>query len=146
MKQSIKSLLKLSGKPINPIKEKNHLTHDELVMRNEILKLISNSHHPTLLPSVGRVSREGFIRVMNKLQRWVIASSVAVARTGDYDPDNRPNYYSGMRKGVPVFNNNRIRIYKTRSGAERAIKRIVQTGLLLENQLSIVGGRLLTGD
>lgn len=146
MKQSIKSLLKLSGKPINPIKEKTHLTHDELVVRNEVLRIISNSHHPPLLPSVGRVSREGFIRVMNKLQRWVIVSSVAVARTGDYDPDNRHNYYSGMRNGVPVFNNNRIRVYKTRAGAERAIKRIVQTGLLLENQLSIVGGRLLTGD
>ena len=146
MKQSIKSLLKLSGKPINAVKEKTHLTHDELVVRNEILRVIRNSHHLTLLPSGVRVPREGFIRAMNKLQRWVIVSSVAVARTGDYDTDNRPNYYSGMRKGVPVFNNNRIRVYKTRAGAERAIKRIVQTGLLLENQLSIVGGRLLTGD
>ena len=144
MKQSIKSLLKLSGKPINAVKEKKNLTYDELVLRNEVLRVIRNSHHPTLLPS--GVPREGFIRAMNKLNRWVIASSVAVTRTSDYDPDNRPNYYSGMRKGVPVFNNNRIRIYKTRSGAERAIKRIVQTGLLLENQLSIVGGRLLTGD
>ena len=144
MKQSIKSLLKLSGKPINAVKEKTHLTHDELVVRNEILRVIRNSHHLTLLPS--GVPREGFIRAMNKLNRWVISSSVAVAHTGDYDPDNRPNYYSGMRKGVPVFNNNRIRVYKTRAGAERAIKRIVQTGLLLENQLSIVGGRLLTGD
>lgn len=144
MKQSIKSLLKLSGKPINSVKEKTHLTHDELVVRNEVLRVISNSHHLTLLPGVA--SRKGFIRAMRKLQRWVIASSVAVARTGDYDPDSRPNYYSGMRKGVPVFNNNRIRVYKTRAGAERAIKRIVQTGLLLENQLSIVGGKLLTGD
>ena len=134
----------MSGKPINAVKEKTHLTHDELVVRNEILRVIRNSHHLTLLPS--GVPREGFIRAMNKLNRWVISSSVAVAHTGDYDPDNRPNYYSGMRKGVPVFNNNRIRVYKTRAGAERAIKRIVQTGLLLENQLSIVGGRLLTGD
>ena len=144
MKQSIKSLLKLSGKPINAVKEKTHLTHDELVVRNEVLRVISNSHHLTLLPGVA--PRKGFIRAMRKLQRWVIASSVAVARTGDYDPDNRPNYYSGMRKGVPVFNNNRIRVYNTRAGAERAIKRIVQTGLLLENQLSIVCGKLLTGD
>ena len=144
MKQSIKSLLKLSGKPINAVKEKTHLTHDELVVRNEVLRVISNSHHLTLVPGVA--FRKGFIRAMRKLQRWVIASSVAVARTGDYDPDNRPNYYSGMRKGVPVFKNNRIRIYNTRAGAERAIKRIVQTGLLLENQLSIVCGKLLTGD
>ena len=144
MKQSIKSLLKLSGKPINAVKEKKNLTYDELVLRNEVLRVIRNSHHPTLLPS--GVPREGFIRAMNKLNRWVIASSVAVTRTRDYDPDNSPNYYSGMRKGVPVFNNNRIRVYKTRAGAERATKSIAQTGLLLENQLSIVSGRLLTGD
>ena len=137
MKRSISSILKLSGKPINAVKEKTHLTYDEMITRIETLRLLRNSHYSTLLPH--EVSRKGFIRSMSNLHRWAIASRVALVYTCDHDCDSdKPSYYSGMRKGVPIFNRNRIRIYTTHDGAERAIKRIVRTGLLLEPQLRLV--------
>lgn len=135
MKRSISSILKLSGKPINAAKEKKHLTYDEMGLRHELLRILRNSHYPTLLPS--GVPRKGFIRTTSRLHRWVIAGRVPWGYKGDYDPD-RPSYYSRMCKGVPIFNNNRIRVYKTRNGAERAIKKIVGSGLLSEWQLRLV--------
>lgn len=135
MKQYINSLLKLSGKPINAVKEKTHLTYDEMSLIQELIKILSNSHHPVLLPS--GVSREEFIRTMIKLGRWVV--------TRDCESD-KLIYYSGMRKGTPVLDNNRIRIYKTRSGAEQAIKRIVDSGQLSKQKLGLAHIWLLTGD
>ena len=137
MKRSIGSILKLSGKPISAVKEKKHLTYEEMITRIETLRLLRNSHYSTLLPN--EVSRKGFIRSMSKLHRWAIASRVALVNTRDHDCDSdNPSYYSCMCKGVPIFNNNRIRIYMTHDGAERAIKRITDTGLLLEHQLRLV--------
>lgn len=146
MKRSVSSILKLSGKPINAVKEKKHLTYDEMITRIETLRLLRNSSYSSLPPiGVSRSSgifllcKKGFIRSMPKLHRWAIASRVALVNTRDHDCDSdKPSYYSGMRKGVPIFNNNRIRIYMTHDGAERAIKRIVNTGLLLEHQLRLV--------
>ena len=135
MKQSIKSLLKLLGKPINAVKEKTHLTYDEMSLIQELIKILRNSHHPVPL-QIG-ASREGFIRAMIKLGRWVV--------TRNCDSD-KLMYYSGMSKGTPVFYNNRIRIYKTRSGAERAIKRIVDSGQLSKQKLGLAHIWLLTGD
>lgn len=137
MKRSISPILKLSGKPINAVKEKKHLTYDEMMTRIEALRLLRNSHYSTTLPN--EVSRKGFIRAMPNLHRWAIASRVALVHTRDHDCDpDKPSYYSCMRKGVPIFNSNRIRVYMTHDGAERAIKRIVSTGLFLEPQLRLV--------
>ena len=139
MKRSISPLLKLSGKPINAVvKEKKHLTYDEMRWRNGMLRILRNSQYAALLPH--EVSRKGYIRAMSRLHRWAIASRVApLVHTCDHDCDSdKPSFYSEIRKGVPIFNNNRIRVYKTHDGAERAIKRIVSTGLLLEHQLSLV--------
>ena len=136
MKRSINPVPKLSGKPINAAKEKKHLTYDELVMTSSALSILRNSHPPApFLPS--GISRKGFIWVARNCRRWVIAGKVTCGNKGDYDSD-KLSYYSGMCKGFPVFDNNRIRVYKTRGGAERAIKKIVSSGLLSKWQLSLV--------
>ena len=135
MKRSISPILKLSGKPINVAKEKKHLTYDEMGLRHELLRILRNSNYPTLLPS--SIPRKGFIRAASKLHRWVIAGRVPRGYKGDYDPD-RLSYYSRMFKGVPIFNNNRIRVYKTRSGAERAKQRLIDTGMFLAHNISLI--------
>lgn len=136
MKQSTNSVLKLSGKPINNCaKEKSHLTKEEMSLRRECIKILRNSNYPTLtLPS--GITRKGFIRGLSRLNRWVIYGTVSY---GDgLDGDEKTRYYSGMYKGVPIFDNNRIRVYKTQGWAARAFKRITDTGLFLENQLRLV--------
>ncbi len=138
-----KSILKLSGKPINAFKEKKHLTYDEMKLSQELLRILRNSHHLSLLPT--GVPRKGFIRAMLRMRRWVIVGRFALGNRGDYDPD-KLSFYSGMRKGAPLFDNNRIRVYKTRAGAERAIKSMVDSGLLFGQKLSLAHIWLLTGD
>lgn len=136
MKRSIRPIQKLSGKPINAGKEKKRLTYDELSMTHRALSILRNAHPPApFLPS--GVSRKGFIWVTRNCHRWVIAGKVSWGYKGDYDPD-KLSYYSRMNKGFPVFDNNRIRVYKTSSGATQAIKKIVGSGLLSEQQLSLV--------
>lgn len=127
MKRSINNVPKLSGKPINDAKEKKYLTYSEVIATHSALSILRNTHPST----------KGFIRDMSKLRRYAIASRIAWGYKGDYDPD-KVSYYSRMRKGFPVFDNNRIRVYKTRSGATRAIKKIVGTGLLSEQKLILV--------
>lgn len=135
MKRSVNSVLKLSGKPINAVKEKTHLTYDEMSLRAEILRILRNSQYPTLSLLSG-ITRKGFIRGLFRLKRWVIYGRVSY---GDgLDGDEKISYYSGMYKGVPVFDNNRIRVYKTRGWASHALKRILDTGLFLEHQLRLV--------
>ena len=136
MKRAISPIPKLSGKPINVDKEKERLTYDELSMTHRALSMLRSAHPPSqFLPS--GISRKGFIWVKRNCHRWAIAGKVPWGYKGDYDPD-KLSYYSRMHKGFPVFDNNRIRVYKTRSGATRAIKKIVGSGLLYEQQLSLV--------
>lgn len=133
MKRSISPILKLSGKPINSVNDtKKFLDENEILGRHSVLSIVRNSQYGGV-----DVDRKGFIRALRKLDRWVVSCTEAVGTGGDGDCP-RVNYYSRMSKGRPIFSRRRIRVYKTRSGAERAKQRLISTGMFLTHSISLI--------
>lgn len=133
MKRSISPILKLSGKPINSVKDtKKFIDETEMFCRHSVLSVMQNSQYGSV-----DVDRKGFIRALRKLDRWVVSCTEAVGTGGDGDCPC-VNYYSRMSRGRPIFSRRRIRVYKTRSGAERAKQRLIDTGMFLTHNISLI--------